>query len=366
MPPLHRAFRLLAAAACTTLLAGCETLAYYSQAVGGQLAIGARARPLDAVLDDPATPDDLRGKLRLAREVREFASRDLGLPEDGGYRRYADLGRPFVVWNVFAAPEFSTKAVESCFPVAGCVSYRGYFDEADAYAQAQKLRAEGYDVQVNGIPAYSTLGWFDDPLLSTFIRYPEAELARLVFHELAHRVAYVRDDTAFNESFAVAVERAGVRRWLASRDLAGDLSAFFAARERQREFIGLVEATRARLDRVYASGLPPERMRAAKRAEFDALLREYAALKARWGGFAGYDRIVGASPGNALLASINAYTRFVPGFERLLEAEGGDLPRFYAAVKEIADLPKEQRCRRLNAAPVAGSTAGDAPSSGAC
>ena len=370
MPRLPRALRRLAAAACATLLAGCETLAYYTQAVGGQLSITSSAQPIDKVLEDPATPADLRARLRLAQEIREFASRELGLPDDGSYRRYADLGRPFVVWNVFAAPEFSTRALESCFPVAGCVSYRGYFAQADANARAQRLRAQGYDVQVSGIPAYSTLGWFDDPLLSTFIRYPEAELARLVFHELAHRVAYVRDDTAFNESFAVAVERAGVRRWLASRDRTGELSAFLAARQRQREFIALVEATRARLDQVYASGLPAEQMRAAKRAGFDELLRDYAALKARWGGFPGYDRIIGTSPGNALLASINAYSKLVPAFERLLEAEGGNLPRFYAAVKEIAGLAAAERCRRLTEALAAGAAAGSpaagAPSSAAC
>lgn len=366
MPPLHRAFRLLAAAACATLLAGCETLAYYTQAVGGQLSLTTRAQPIDKVLEDPATPPDLRARLRLAHEIRDFASRELALPDDGSYRRYADLGRPFVVWNLFVTPEFSTKPLESCFPVTGCVSYRGYFAEADAKEYADKMRAHGFDVQVNGIPAYSTLGWFDDPLLSTFIRYPEAELARLVFHELAHHILYVKGDTAFNESFAVAVERAGVRRWLAERKRTGDLAPFLAARERQREFIELVEAAKSRLDKVYEAGLPPEQMRVAKRAGFDQLQREYAALKARWGGFAGYDRIMGASPGNALLASINAYSKFVPAFERLLEAEGGNLPRFYIAVKEIAGLPKDERCRRLNAQAAAGSPAGGAPSSGAC
>ena len=347
MHSLDRAFRILAMAALASLLAGCETLAYYTQAVGGQLSLASRARPLEEVLEDPATAEDLRTRLRLAHEIREFASRELALPDGGSYRRYADLGRPYVVWNLFVTPEFSTRPVESCFPVAGCVSYRGYFAEADAKAYAEKKRAQGYDVQVSGIPAYSTLGWFDDPLLSTFIRYPEAELARLVFHELAHHVVYVKGDTAFNESFAVAVERAGVRRWLAERNRAGDLAAFLAARERQREFIELIEAAKARMDRVYAQKAAPEQMRAAKREGFEQLQRDYAALKSRWGGFAGYDRILGASPGNALLASISAYSKFVPGFERMLAAERGSLPLFYAAVRQAAKLPKEERCRLL-------------------
>ena len=357
MTRTHRAVRLLAAAACAMLLAGCETLAYYTQAVGGQFAITASARPIDAVMFDPATSGDLRAKLRTALEIREFASRELGLPDDGSYRKYADLGRPFVVWNLFATPEFSTKPIDYCFPVTGCVSYRGYFAEADATAYAAKKRAEGLDVQVSGIPAYSTLGWFDDPLLSSFIRYPQAELARLVFHELAHHVVYAKGDTVFNESFAVSVERAGVRRWLAAHKQEQNLDAFLAARERQREFVAMIEAAKIRLDKVYDSGLADGPMREAKRAGFEELRREYAALKARWGGFAGYDRIMGKDPGNALLASITAYSKFVPGFEKMIEAAGGDMPRFYAAVKELAKQPKKERCRILTTSLSASSEA---------
>ena len=330
------------------VLPGCETLSYYSQAIGGQLQLSTRARPVEAVIDDPATTADVRAKLALARGIRDYASRELGLPDNGSYRRYADLGRPYVVWNVVAALEFSTKAVESCFPVVGCVTYRGYFGEDDARRHAAELRAQGYDVQVSGIPAYSTLGWFDDPLLSTFIRYPEGELARLVFHELAHQVVYVKGDTVFNESFAVAVERTGVRRWLAAQKREAGLVAFLAGRERQREFIALVEAAKARLDHVYGQSIEPGPMREAKREAFAQFLREYAALKAGWAGFAGYDRIVGMAPDNALLASITAYSKFVPGFERLLEGGGGDLPLFYAAVKRLAELPKTERCEALS------------------
>ena len=339
--------RAVAVAACAMVLAGCETLGYYLQAAGGQFEIARRAQKLEEVMVDPATSADLRGKLALAREIREFASRELGLPDNESYRRYADLGRPFVVWNVVAAEEFSTQAVESCFPVAGCVTYRGYFGEADAREHAEALRGKGYDVQVSGIPAYSTLGWFDDPLLSTFIRYPEAELARLIFHELAHQVVYLKGDTLFNESFAVAVERAGVRRWLEANRRAGDHAAFLAGRERQREFIALIGAAKARLDEVYARKIDPAAMRVAKGEAFAQFRRDYAALKATWGGFAGYDPIVGTAPGNALLTSITTYSKYVPGFERMLEAQGGDLKKFYAAVKVLAARPEQERCGAL-------------------
>ncbi len=348
---MNKAIRILWAAACAALLGGCETLAYYTQAVGGQLHITSSARQIDAILEDPETSSDLRNRLRSALEIREFATKELGLPDDGSYRRYADLKRPFVVWNLFVTPEFSTKAVESCFPVTGCVTYRGYFSEADAHAYSEKMRAKGYDVQVSGIPAYSTLGWFDDPLLSTFIRYPETELARLVFHELAHHVVYVGGDTVFNESFAVSVERAGVRRWLNAKKRDRDLAIFQTARDRQREFIVLVEAAKERLDRIYASSLPPEEMRAAKKAGFDELLRDYEALKVRWGGYAGYDRIIGTSPGNALLASITAYSRYVPGFERMIDDAGGNMPAYFEAVKKLSKLSKKERCRLLTTAP---------------
>ena len=333
-------------AAAVTLLPGCETLGYYAQAVGGQFNLLSRARPLADWLFDSATPAPLRAKLETALAIRDYASRALGLPDNASYRRYADLGRPFAVWNVVAAPEFSTKALQSCFPVAGCVTYRGFFAHEDAERHAARLKQDGSDVHVYGVPAYSTLGWFDDPLLSTFIRYPDAELARLVFHELAHQLVYARDDTTFNESFAVAVEEAGVRRWLAATGRGVELSGYVEAQRRKADFVALIEAARERLERLYALRIAPEAMRERKRAEFDALKQDYAALKRRWGGFAGYDRFI-ETPNNALLASIAAYTEQLPAFERLLEREGGDLARFYARVRELATLGKDERGRRL-------------------
>lgn len=346
MPMRRRHF--VFALVSVTLLTGCETLSYYAQAVGGQFSLLARTRPVEEWLGDPATPAVLRARLESASAIRNYASRELGLPDNASYRRYAELERPFAVWNVVATPEFSTRALQSCFPVAGCVSYRGFFALDDAERHASGLKTAGSDVHVAGVPAYSTLGWFDDPLLSTFIRYPEAELARLVFHELAHQLVYVRDDTTFNESFAVAVEEAGVRRWLAATRRETGLFGFTEGQRRKRDFIALIGDTRDRLNVLYRQSAAPEAMRERKRAEFAAFKQRYAQLKIRWGGFAGYDRFM-ESPNNALLASMTAYTERVPAFERLLEREGGDLLRFYARVKELAALGKDERERQLAA-----------------
>jgi predicted aminopeptidase len=311
-------------------LSGCETLSYYTQAIGGQMSLLASARPLDAWLADPATPEDLRGRLRTAQEIRAFASRELGLPDNASYRSYADLGRRFVVWNVFATPEFSVEPKRECFPFTGCVPYLGFFSETAARAHAAKLKRDGLDVHLGGVLAYSTLGWFSDPLLSTFIRYPEAQVARLVFHELAHQVAYASGDTTFNESFAVVVEDEGVRRWLAAQGREKDLAAFHAAQARKRAFAAAVKETRERLAAIYASGEPPDIMRTRKREEFDRLRAQFPGA-------------VPAEPNNAFLASVSLYTERVPAFERLLAEDGGDLKKFYANVQKLAHSDRSAR-----------------------
>ncbi|MGH8736051.1 MAG: aminopeptidase [Burkholderiales bacterium] len=337
------------ALAALLALSGCETLSYYAQAVGGQLELMHRAQPLTEWISDPATPPALRRRLELAARMREFASRELALPDNGSYRSYAELDRPYAVWNVFAAPEFSVRPVESCFPIAGCVAYRGFFARDDAERYAAKERAAALDVFSYGVPAYSTLGWFDDPLLSTFIHYPESELARLIFHELAHQVVYVEGDTTFDESFAVTVQDEGVRRWLELEGHGAELAAFSTAEARQDEFVGLIGDARKRLARLYAEPLAPDAMRAAKGAEFARLAERYAALKARWGGYAGFDRLM-REPNNALLASISAYSQLVPGFRRELAVVHGDLGAFYTRVKALARLPKAERDAALRGA----------------
>ena len=319
--------RSAAIALAALLLAGCETLSYYAQAVGGHMEIMAAAQPVERLLADPQTPPDLRRRLELTQRIRDFASQELKLPENGSYRSYAALARPFVVWNVVAAPAFSLEPVKSCFPVAGCVSYRGFFAREDADEHARELRAEGHDVYVYGVPAYSTLGRFDDPLLSTFIQYPEGELARLVFHELAHQVAYAKDDSTFNESFAVAVERVGLRRWLAGRE--ADLKALAELEARTAAFTARLEEVRERLRALYRTRLAPEEMRRRKAAELAQLKAELAK----------FPRLAAIEPDNAFLAARATYTQLVPQFEKLLAEEGGDLARFYARVKQLAADP---------------------------
>ena len=323
---MDASFRIRVSLLAAVLLSGCETLGYYTQAIGGHLSLMSHAQPVAALLADPATPQALRERLALARSIREFAAKELKLPDNASYRSYADLGRPYAVWNVVAAPEFSLEPVKSCFPVAGCVAYRGFFAKDDAERHAEGLRAAGNDVHLYGVPAYSTLGRFDDPLLSTFIGYPHTELARLVFHELAHQLVYVKDDSTFNESFAVAVERAGVRHWLAATGRAAGLKDFLEAQERSERTLRDFEAARTRLKALYGMPLSPEAMRARKRGELQA-------LREKLGSEPKYAKL---DPNNALLASFATYTQLVPVFERLLAEDGGDFERFYARVKALA------------------------------
>ena len=356
MPPgtrQARAGRLrgaLAALASLPLVAGCGYAEFLWQGAQGQVELIAGARPLDDVLASTADPQ-LAERLERASEIRAFASRELALPDNASYRRYADVGRPFVVWNVFAAPALSLEPRQWCFPVAGCVNYRGYFREEDAKAEAARVAARGDDVHVGGVPAYSTLGWFDDPLLSTFIRYPDTALARLVFHELAHQVVYVKDDTSFNEAFATVVEEEGLARWLAAQ--AGTprhaaLVAEAARGKRLREgFRQWTREARAELAAIYASGAGEAEKRARKAAVFEGMRAAYQAAKAGEPGLAGYDRWFaghdGNGPNNASIAAAALYDDKVPAFRALLASVGGDLPALYARVHALAAKPKAER-----------------------
>jgi len=351
VPGLRIAWLLLALSLAAGS-AGCSTIGYYWQAMRGQLELVQRARPLHEVIADPDTPAALKDRLEQVREMRDFASRALGLPDNGSYRRYAHLGRAYVVWNVFAADAFSTQPREWCFPIAGCVGYRGYFREADARAFAREQAAAGLDVFVAGVPAYSTLGWLDDPLLDTFIHYPQIEVARLIFLELSHQVRYLPGDTTFNESFAVTVETEGVQRWVRAHGTPDMLAAFEQAQARKHDFLALIERTRARLDALYRSGETDRTRLALDKARAFATMRaEYADIRQRWGGFAGYDWWFAQPLNNAQLASVALYTQLVPGFQRVLREQGGDLRAFYAEVGRLAELPPEARARRLEAAP---------------
>jgi predicted aminopeptidase len=333
---------------CATV-AGCsafDTADYYWQGAAGEMEILARARPIDDVIKE-SSDAALTKRLTRVRSIRAYASAELALPDNRSYTRYSDLGRPFVVWNVFATPALSLQPRQWCFPVAGCVSYRGYFHEDEARAEAARLAAAGDDVYVSGVPAYSTLGYFSDPILSTFVRWPETELARLIFHELAHQIVYVKDDSVFNESFAAAVEEVGVERWLLTQNNP-QLDAQFARAQHQRAVMrDLIADTRTRVAAIYASGAPEAQQRADKAVAFAAMKEAFGRARAGEAGLAGYDRwfagYKGQGPNNANLASVALYSAQVPAFRALLKEEGDDLPRFYARVKEIAALPKADR-----------------------
>jgi len=314
--------RVLAATLLILLCAGCESVAYYGQAIGGHLKLMAAARPVDAWIDDPSTPPELKQRLEVAQRIRQYASRELHLPENGSYHSYADLKRRYAVYNVFAAPKFSVDPKPECFPFTGCVAYRGFYSEDAARQHAARLREQGYDVYVGGVLAYSTLGWFDDPLLSTFIRYPDSQIARLVFHELAHQVVYAKNDTTFNESFAVVVEEEGVRRWLEAENRRVELAAFHEAQARKRDLAARIKETRERLKLVYDSSLTEEQKLEQKRAEFDRLR-------------ASFPQFVPAEPNNAFLVSIALYNELVPALERVLAASAG-LDDFYRRARSLA------------------------------
>lgn len=337
------------AAGTVCLTSGCGTIQYYAQAATGHVSLLNQARPVPDWLADEATPAALKERLRLSQRMRDFAVSELKLPDNASYRRYADLGRPAAVWNVVAAPELSLTLKTWCFPVVGCVGYRGYYERAHAEAEAAALRAQGYEAQVQSIPAYSTLGklpgdYFSDPLLNTFVRGAEGDLARLIFHELAHQVAYAAGDTMFNESFATAVERIGGERWLQQH--AGEAARTELARldRRRQDFRRLALQARADLDAVYRdASLGDAARREAKARRFAQLRADHAALKAgAWDGWTGYDAWF-ANANNASLGVMAAYNELVPQFERLYEREGRDFDRFYAEVKRLAALPQAER-----------------------
>ena len=339
----------LLAGASVCLTSGCSTIGYYAQSATGHLNLVEAARPISQWLADTDTPPKLKARLELSQRIRDFAVSDLGEPDNASYRRYADLKRGAAVWNVVAAPELSLELKTWCFAVVGCVGYRGYYERAGAEDFAAGLKAEGLEVSVYPVPAYSTLGklptsgWLADPLLNTFIDYPEGELARLIFHELAHQVAFAPGDTLFNESFASAVEKIGAERWLATRADAQARAEYEQGQTRRADFVSMTARYRDEFVALYKSSAPDAGKRAGKAALRARLQADYAAMKAaKWGGYAGYDNWF-ARANNASFGVLASYTALVPAFERLFEREGRDFPRFYAEVRRLAALPLAER-----------------------
>jgi len=343
-------------------MSGCRTLSFYSQAIKGQYQIVAHQQKIHKLLADPQTPAPLKAKLELVQDLRAFAKTHLQLPVDGHYEKYADVHRPFVVWNVEAAPEFSLEPRSWWYPFVGSLDYRGYFSKEGAQKYSAWLLTKGYDVYVGGVTAYSTLGWFKDPVLNTFIFDAESDLAETLFHELGHQRVFASGDTDFNEAFATTVGQEGARRWLRAKGDQVALEKYLAEVRRTTEFASLIADTRKRLATLYGDERteggkikattkkradPPEQLRRQKQQLLDRLQREYAQLKAQWGGATEYDKWFSRSVNNAQLNSVAAYYDLVPGFERLLEQNGGDLGKFYEAADKLRREPKAERHRRL-------------------
>jgi len=343
-------------------MSGCQNLGYYGQAIKGQCQIVTHQQKIKKLVSDPQTPAPLKAKLELVQELRAFAAKDLKLPVDGHYEKYVDVHRTYVVWNVQAAPEFSLEEKTWWFPFVGSVEYRGYFSESDAQDYAAGLRKKSYDVYVDGVEAYSTLGWFKDPVLNTFISNAPPDLAETLFHELGHQRLFVSGDTDFNEAFATTVGQEGARRWLRAKGNTAGCEEYQAQLRRAEQFARLITATRQKLEALYGDertdvglvkattkprGIPPEQVRGQKQQLLEDLRSEYTQLKAEWGGNKDYDSWFAGPLNNAQLNSVAAYYDLVPCFQRLLVRNGGDLEKFYQAVSLLAKEPKDERHRRL-------------------
>ena len=350
--PVKRAFfQLFTAMIMVSGVTGCTSISYYAQSLKGHVQIMTARQNVGKLIDDPSTPEALRGLLASASAIRQFATDELALPDNNSYRSYVDIGRGSVTWAVFAAPEFSLTPRTWCFPVFGCVPYRGYFSKKSATETAVELQRQGLDVYVTGITAYSTLGWSSDPLLSTMLSQDETYLAGLVFHELAHQRVYVHDDSAFNEAFAVAVETTGVRKWLRVAGDPAGLRRYEVDGKRSAELLALVSQTRDELSHVYDDAGTSEQKRAAKAAAIERLRMRYRRMRdRRWGGYRGYDAWFDAPINNAKLAETSVYGDRIPAFLRLFDLCSGDYPRFYASVRRVGVLDKAYRAEALKAA----------------
>jgi len=346
---LHRIFYACACLATLLGAGGCSTVGYYSQAVGGHLELMRAREPVSELLENPDTDPELKNKLQTLIDARQFAVDHLDLPDNDSYKTYAATGRRYVTWNVVAAEEFSLRAKTWCFPVAGCVSYRGYFAEEDANDYAAGLKTENYDVVVGGASAYSTLGWFEDPVLDTMLSRGDIGYVSTLFHELAHQVLYVQDDSNFNEAFATFVEQEGVRIWLEHHNETDRIAGYNRYLGRIDDFTELLKSTRQQLVALYKESNSVELMREQKQAVFANMRSQYETIKqTKWNGYNGYDGWFARELNNARLISVATYRRYVPAFAQLYKEAGSDLPAFYALSKSIADLPAKERRERMD------------------
>ncbi len=337
-------------------LSACSSIGYYYDAVNGHLTVLSEQESIREILQQPDLASSLRVKLELATQAREFASAELFLPDNDSYRYYSDIKRPYVVWNVIATQHYSITARQWCFLIVGCVSYRGYFNKADAQAYADTLVTQGYDVNVSGAQAYSTLGWLDDPLLSTMIKHNEARLVGLIFHELAHQQVYIDDDSSFNEAFATSVEIEGVRRWF-KRQTTSDVvqteklyQQYLIARQHEIEFKQMLKSTQLKLETLFKSTVfkNSSNREVLKQQVFAQLQIDYRILKKSWQDYAGYDAWMKRDLNNAHLALVATYHDKVPAFLAVLKSVDSDIKKYYELVAIIGELPEKKRNQRLS------------------
>jgi predicted aminopeptidase len=330
--------RTLVMLICALVLSGCQSVYYYGQAIDGQLRILMGREPIAKILDDPEASEKLKIRLSLILEIREFAQNQLYLPVKQNYLSYVELQRSYVVWNVIAAPEFSLAPKTWCYPIVGCVAYRGYFSEKDAQSYAGSLQKKNYDIYVGGVTAYSTLGWFDDPVLSTIIRLTDTQSAALIYHELAHH---------FNESFATAVEQEGVRRWLRVRRDPQIYDAYLQNYRQHRQFVELIMKYRRQFESLYQSKKTESEKRDQKAKLYYQLKRDHDILKQQWEGISRYDYWFNQPLNNAQMVSVLTYQDLVPAFVRLLNQKNGDIKQFYSACQKLGKMSKTDRYQYL-------------------
>jgi predicted aminopeptidase len=324
-------------------LGSCSSVGYYSQAVTGHLKLMSARQSIEKLLAAEDTDPELRGKLQTLVDARQYAVKSLGLPENDSYNTYVETGRRAITWNVVATEEFSMSPNTWCFPVAGCVSYRGYFDLHDAEKFAASLADKSYDITIGGASAYSTLGWFDDPVFDTMLRGDDLRYVGTLFHELAHQVLYVKDDSNFNEAFATFVEQLGVRLWLQDQQQAERIEGYDVSLDRAAEFVELLKHTREALLELYKQPLTAAVKRKRKQLVFDGMREEYELLKATWGDYKGYDGWFRRELNNARLIAVATYRRYVPAFYAMYDEVGRDLQLFYSLAEEVSALPADQR-----------------------
>ncbi len=339
-------------------LSGCETVSFYKQAIKGQYQLFAGQEPIDKLIANPQTEPKLKKQLELLHDLRTFADKELKLPVDNHYRKYVDVHRPYVVWNVEAAPQLSMEPKSWWYPLVGSLEYRGYFSKSAAQHYGETLRKKGYDVYIGGASAYSTLGWFKDPVLNTFIFDPEPDLAETIFHELGHQRVFARGDTDFNEAFATTVGEEGARRWLRAKGDTNTFENYEAELRRNNDFVHLIMGAREELETLYGDekteagkikaskkprDIPPDQLKQQKKEIFERLHQRYVEVRTNWGGNMDYDDWFARPLNNAQLNSVAAYYDLVPGFEQLLKLNDGDLGKFYDAAERLSKKPKKER-----------------------